>query len=169
MHIVVVAFVGGVLAVWLFTAFLFRVSGTWERELTQTERDSGLRPERITLGQLGPLITGRREVPGGWQEISGILVGRTLRLTRRDHGAKHLVALGFPETIAAKLDGEITAKLDLRLKGGLVPLFLEGSFTPQKVEFTHQPPRVTRSYFLEAQPRRYRKLDAVVVDVEASA
>ena len=108
-------------------------------------------------------------MPGGWQELSGLLVGRTLRLTRRDHGLKALVALGFPEPVAVKLDGEVTARLELQLKGGLMPLFLEGSFTPQKVEFTHQPPRITRSYFLDPQPRRYRKLDAVVVDVAASA
>ncbi|MDP2341773.1 MAG: hypothetical protein Q8O67_12515 [Deltaproteobacteria bacterium] len=169
MSVVVVAVAGGAFALWLLTTFLFRVSGTWERELTPAERESGMRPERITLGQLGPLVTGRREVPGGWQELSGLLVGRTLRLTRRDHGVKALVALGFPEPVAHKLDGEVTARLELGLKGGMMPLFLEGSFIPQKVEFTHQPPRITRSYFLEAQPRRYRKLDAVVVDVEAPA
>ncbi len=168
-QLVVGAGVGGVVVLWLLSTFLFRVSGTWEREITAAERESGLRPERITLGQLGPLVTGRREVPGGWQELSGLLVGRTLRLTRRDHGLKALVALGFPEPVAVKLDGEVTARLELQLKGGLMPLFLEGSFTPQKVEFTHQPPRITRSYFLDPQPRRYRKLDAVVVDVAASA
>lgn len=169
MQLVVVAGIGGVFALWLLSTFLFRVSGTWEREMTIAERESGMRPERITLGQLGPLVTGRRDVPGGWQELSGLLIGRTLRLTRRDHGIKALVGLGFPEQIAAKLDGEVTAKLELQLRGGVAPLFLEGSFIPQKVEFTHQPPRITNSYFLEAQPRRYRKLDAVVVDVEASA
>lgn len=166
MNVVVVALVGGAFVLWLASTFLFRVSGTWERELTGAERDAGMRPERISLGQLGPLITGRREVAGGHVEFSGLLVGRTLRLTRRDHGPKALQALGFPEAIAAKLDGEVTARLELQLRGGVFPLFLDGTFTPQKVEFTHQPPKITRSYFLEPQPRRYRRLDAVAVEVE---
>ncbi len=169
MQPIVVAVIGGVFVLWLLSTILFRVSGTWERELTTSERDNGVKPERITLGQLGPLVTGRRDVPGGHQELSGLLVGRTLRLTRRDHGVKALVGLGFPEPIAAKLDGEVTARLELHLTGGVLPLFLEGSFTPQKVEFTHQPPKITRSYFLEPQPRRYRKIEGVVVEVEAPA
>jgi hypothetical protein len=48
-------------------------------------------------------------------------------------------------------------------------VLLEGTFTPQKVEFTHQPPRITKSYFLASQPRRYRRLDAVPVPVEEPA
>jgi hypothetical protein len=168
MNVVVVAIAGGVFACWLLSTFLFRVTGTWERELTPSERESGVKPERMTLGQLGPLITGRRDVAGGHIELSGLLIGRTLRLTRRDHGVKALQALGFPEPIALKLDGEVTARLELQLRGGVLPLFLEGSFTPQKVEFTHQPPKITRSYFLEAQPRRYRKLDGVAVEAESA-
>lgn len=166
MNVVVLAVVGGAVALWLVSTFLFRVSGTWEREMTPAEREAGTRPERITLGQLGPLITGRRDVAGGHVEFSGLLIGRTLKLTRRDHGVKALQALGFPEPIATKLDGEVTARLELQLKGGLFPVFLDGTFTPQKVEFTHQPPKITRSYFLQPQPRRYRKLDAVSVEVE---
>ena len=71
--------------------------------------------------------------------------------------------MGFPEPVARKLDGEVMAKLELRLRGGVL---LEGLFMPQKVEFTHQPPRITKSYFLAGQPRRYRRLDAVVVPVQ---
>ena len=167
-HIVVLAVAGGVAFVWLLTTFLFRVTGTWERDLTAAEREEGVRPERITLGQLGPLVTGRRDVAGGHVEFSGVLIGRTLKLTRRDHGVRALVGLGFPEPIAQKLDGEVTARLELQLKGGVLPLFLEGSFTPQKVEFTHQPPRITRSYFLAPQPRRYRKIDGAAVETEAA-
>jgi len=156
----------GVAAVWMLSSIVFRVTGTWERDLSPSEREAGGMPERITLGQLGPLVTGRREVPGGYQELSGILIGSTLRLTRRDHGVKALAAMGFPEPVAKKLDGEVMAKLELRMRGGVL---LEGTFTPQKVEFTHQPPRITKSYFLAAQPRRYRRLDAVVVPVEEPA
>ena len=157
---VVAVVVGGVFVVWVVSAYVFRVSGTWERTLSSAERESGTRAEQITLAQLGPLVTGRRDVPGGHQELSGLLVGRTLRLTRRDHGVKALVGMGFPEAIAQRLDGEVTAKLELRLRDGVL---LEGTFTPQKVEFTHQPPRITRSYFLPPQERRYRRVDAVAV------
>ncbi len=148
---------------WLLSTLIFRVTGTWERDLSPAERESGVTTERITLGQLGPLVTGRREVPGGYQELSGFAFGPVLRLTRRDHGVRALTAMGFPEPVAKKLDGEVMAKLELCLRGGVL---LEGTFTPQKVEFTHQPPKITRSYFLAAQTRRYRKLDAVVVPVE---
>ncbi len=157
--------VGGILvaaALWVAASFVFRVAGTWERTLSASERESGVRPERITLAQLGPLVTGRRDVVGGYQELSGVLVGRRLRLTRRDHGVKALVGLGFPEPIAQRLDGEITARLELELRGGAV---LQGTFTPQKFEFTHQPPRITRNYFLPAQTRTYRRVDAVAVPV----
>ena len=60
---------------WLLSTVVWRVTGTWERELTIAERDSGVSVERITLGQLGPLVTGRREVPGGYQELSGFAFG----------------------------------------------------------------------------------------------
>ena len=65
----------GVAAVWMLSSIVFRVTGTWERDLSPSEREAGGMPERITLGQLGPLVTGRREVPGGYQELSGILIG----------------------------------------------------------------------------------------------
>jgi hypothetical protein len=155
--------VGGALAAWVASTFVFRVGGTWERTLSAAERESGARAERITLAQLGPLVTGRRDVPGGHQEFSGLLVGRRLRLTRRDHGVKALVGMGFPEPIAQRLDGEVTATLELDLRDGVL---LSGTFTPQKVEFTHQPPRITRSYFLTPQPRTYRRIDVLAVPVD---
>lgn len=159
----IIVLAAGVLAVvWVLSTLLFRVTGTWERDLTVAERDSGVPVERITLAQLGPLITGRRDVPGGHHEFSGWAFGPIVRLTRRDHGVRALTSLGFPEPVAKKLDGEVMARLDLRLRGGVL---LEGTFAPQKVEFTHQPPRITRAFFLPPQPRRYRKLDAVVVPV----
>jgi hypothetical protein len=151
-------------AMWLVLSWIYRVTGTWERVLSAQERAEGARAERMTLGQLGPFVTGRRDVPGGHQEFSGVLVGRTVRLTRRDHGVRSLAGLGFPDAIAAKLDGTVMAKLELQVKDGVL---LEGSFSPQKVEFTHQPPRITRVFFLGPQPRRYRRLDALALPVEA--
>ncbi len=159
----VVLALGGGLAALTAASFVFRVAGVWERTVSSAEREAGARPERITLAQLGPLVTGRRDVVGGHQEYSGFLIGSKLRLTRRDHGVKALIGMGFPEPIAQRLDGEVTAKLELDLRDGVV---LSGTFTPQKVEFTHQPARITRSFFLAPQPRTYRRVDVVTVPVD---
>ena len=162
---VVLATFGAAAALWLVTAFAFRVAGTWERVLTDDEIAQGQRPERVELAQLGPVVTGRRDVPGGHQEYSGYMLGRTARLVRRDHGVESLTALGFPEAIAKQLDGEITARLKLRLvEGGL---FMEGVFIPQKVEFTHRPAKVTKAYYLAPQRRRYRRVEPARVGDEA--
>jgi hypothetical protein len=165
LRIIVLSLLGVAGAAWLLSTFIFRVSGTWERVLSQEEIDEGVRPERVTLAQLGPLVTGRRDVKGGHQEYSGIIVGRSVRLSRRDHGVASLVALGFPEGVAKKLDGEVMARLRLSLVDG--GLFLDGTFEPQKVEFTHQPPRVTSMHFLPAQKRRYRRVEPLEERVPA--
>ena len=159
MRIVLVAALGSAGALWLLSTFVFRVGGTWERVLSKAEIADGVRVERITLGQLGPFVTGRRDVVGGHQEYSGIVVGRRVTLTRRDHGKKSLAAMGFPDAVAQKLDGEIMARLKLTLTDGGISL--AGTFEPQKVEFTHQPPRVTGMYFLPGQKRRYRRVEPV--------
>ena len=153
--VVIAALLGGV-GMWVLSSLLFRVVGTWERETTLGEHVAGP-PERIILGQLGPFVTGRRDVPGGHQEFSGLLLFRTLRLTRRDHGVRHLVSMGFPDAIAAKVAGQVMARLELRLDGEN----LAGDFIASKIEFTHQPPRVTGSRFLPPQPRRYRRVDTL--------
>lgn len=155
-RIVVIAALGVAAVLWVVAAFLFRVTGTWERVLTDEELADGLRAERITLGQLGPLVTGRRDVVGGYQEFSGFVVGRRVSLQRREHGVRALAGLGFPDSVAARLDGEVMARMRLSLADGGAQL--EGTFEPRKVEFTHQPPRVTRMYFLPGQPRRYRRV-----------
>lgn len=165
LRVVVIAALGVAGGVWFLSTLLFRVTGTWERVLTQAELDEGARPERITLGQLGPIVTGRRDVKGGHQEYSGIQIGRRLTLNRRDHGPRSLMSMGFPDAIAAKLDGEIMARLRLTVTDG--GLSLEGTFEPQKVEFTHQPPRITNVYFLPGQRRRYRRVEAVEERVPA--
>ena len=159
LRIVLIALAGSAAGLWLLSTFLFRITGTWERVLTQDELDEGARAERITLGQLGPFVTGRRDVKGGWQEYSGLMFGRNLSMTRRDHGKKSLLSMGFPEGVADKLDGEIMARMKLSLVDGGSALV--GTFEPQKVEFTHQPPRVTGTHFLAGQRRRYRRVVAV--------
>ncbi len=157
--------VGGLLLLGVLVTLIFNVSGTWERIPTDTElAEIAANPyktppcERIVLGQFGPLVTGRRDVPGGHQEFGGFMLFRTLLISRRDHGVQALVKQGFPDPIAKLLDGEIAGKLRLGLTGG--GLLLEGKFTPQKVEFTHRPPKITAKFFLDPVPRRYRRMTA---------
>ncbi len=161
---VVLATLGASAALWIVASFVTRIAGTWERVLTDDEIEEGQRPERMELAQLGPFVTGRRDVTGGHQEFSGYLLGRSLRMVRRDHGVDSLTALGFPEGIAKQLDGEVTARLKLRIVEGV---YLEGVFIPQKVEFTHRPPKVTKAYYLEPQPRRYRRVVPIPVEDDA--
>lgn len=154
-QVLLVGLVAG-FALWALSALLFRVSGTWERVLSDEEKARGTHAERITLVQLGPLVRGRRDVVGGYQEFSGYVVGRSVRLARRDHGVASLAAQGFPEPVAKQLDGEVMARLRLRLADGGTSL--AGQFLPQKVEFTHRPPKITSAYFLDAQHRAYRRV-----------
>jgi hypothetical protein len=154
-QVLLVSLAAGV-SLWALSALLFRVGGTWERVLSDDEKAVGTHAERITLAQLGPLVKGRRDVVGGYQEFSGFVFGRSVRLTRRDHGASALAAQGFPDAVAKQLDGEVMAKMNMRLTEG--GTHLAGEFLPQKVEFTHRPPRITDAYFLEAQTRRYRRV-----------
>lgn len=161
LRIIAVAGTLGALGLWVLSTFIWRVTGTWERMLSDDERADGAKKEKITFGQLGPFVTGRREVKGGYQEYSGLMIGRSVTLTRRDHGVDALAAMGFPDGVAHKLNGEVMARLKLSLiEGGL---FLVGTFEPQKVEFTHQPERVTGMYFLPGQKRRYRRVELVMV------
>lgn len=154
-------------SLWALSALFFRVSGTWERVLSDEDKAAGARAERMTLAQIGPLVKGRRDVAGGYQEYSGYVMGRTLRMVRRDHGVESLAAQGFPETVAKQLDGEVMAKMRFRrAEAGTV---LVGEFLPQKVEFTHRPPRITEAYFLDAQLRRYRRVVPIEEPVRADA
>jgi hypothetical protein len=135
---------GSAIVLWLLAPLMFGVAGIWAR----VDGD-----EKLELAQLGPLVTGRRAIEGGHQEYSGIAVGPWVWLTRRDVGVDALEAMGFPRPIAAKLDGEVMAKLSVRRVGD----DLRVQFTPRKFDFTHQPPRITGSSFLASQQRLYRR------------
>ena len=153
--------IGFLFAIWVVRGFTVRVTGTWERV------DEGLRPgqvERITLVQFGPFVRGRRMMRGGFQEFTGLLRGRGLIMTRRDHGAEMIISQGFPKEISAEIDGTITAKLRLTLSADGQAIF--GTFTPQKIEFTYKPPAITRRAYLEPTFRRYRLVSRDILDVE---
>src|SRR5262245_44047435 len=159
-HLVLMA-LGAMILVWIVRGFLIRVTGTWERV------DEGLRPgqmERITLVQFGPFVRGRRMMRGGFQEYTGILRGRGLIMTRRDHGPEMIINQGFPKEISAEIDGTVTAKLRLTLSADGSAIF--GTFTPQKIEFTYRPPAITRRAFLEPSFRRYKLISRDILDNE---
>ncbi|MCC7071895.1 MAG: hypothetical protein IT383_11270 [Deltaproteobacteria bacterium] len=164
-RLVVILVLAGAALGWLLLAWIYRVTGTWERVLSSEEHEEGVRAERITLGQFGPFVTGRRDVAGGYQQYSGMLLGPRLTLTRRDHGKASLMRMGFPDAVADKLEGEVMANLKLRVVDG--GLFLDGAFEPLKVEFTHQPPRITGMVAQAPQRRRYRRVQPLEERVPA--
>lgn len=141
------------LLIWIIRGLTVKVSGSWERV------DEGMPPgqkEHLSLVQFGPFIRGRRMMKGGFQEYTGVLRGRTVFLTRRDHGRELIVSQGFPTEIVPEIDGTVTAKLRMTLSADGQAIF--GTFTPQKIEFTYRPPAITRRVFLEPSFRRYRLL-----------
>jgi hypothetical protein len=159
-HLVLIG-IGLALFAWIVRGFMVRVTGTWER------CDEGLKPgqtERITLVQFGPFVRGRRMMRGGFQEFTGVLRGRGLYMTRRDHGADMIMAQGFPKEISGEIDGTVTAKLRVTLSADGQAIF--GTFTPQKIEFTYRPPAITRRAFLEPSFRRYRLVSRQILDTE---
>ncbi len=153
--------VGLVALGWFVSGFLVRVTGTWER--VDEDVQSG-RVERITLVQFGPFVRGRRMMKGGFQEFSGTLSGRNLRLARLDHGKAMLMAQGFPDWVAEAIDGTATARFRLTLSRDGRVIF--GTFQGQKVEFTHQPAKITARRFLEPSFRRYRLVSREILDTE---
>lgn len=135
---------------WFIWGVLVRVTGTWER----VDEDAKKNAELITLAQFGPFVRGRRKMKGGFQEYSGYLRGRSIEMIRRDHGKQMIMDQGFPEGVADEVDGSVTARMRLTLSAdGSV---IHGTFCPQKIEFTHNPPKVTKRYFLEPSFRRYK-------------
>ncbi|MEL7367756.1 MAG: hypothetical protein AAFN74_02505 [Myxococcota bacterium] len=155
--LLLLVFIG--IAAWIVRGFLVRVSGTWQRV---DEGATGGQRELLNLVQFGPFVRGRRMMKGGFQEYTGILRGRTIFMTRRDHGQELLRAQGFPEAIIPEIDGTITAKMRMTLSADGSAIF--GTFTPQKIEFTHKPPSVTRRVFLDATFRRYKLVSRDLVD-----
>lgn len=159
-HLVILAFLAGFL-LWMLIGFLTPVTGTWERV---DEDVAPGRVERITLVQFGPFVRGRRMMKGGFQEYNGLLRGRSLAMTRADHGQQMITNQGFPPEVAREIDGSVTARLALTLSADRT--VIHGTFTPQKIEFTYTPPKVTRRIFLEPSFRRYKLISRKPLDTE---
>jgi hypothetical protein len=157
----IVGTLGTALLIWVVRGFMVRVSGTWERV------DEGLadgRKELLSLVQFGPFIRGRRLMKGGFQEYTGLLRGRTIFISRRDHGEELIVAQGFPKELVPDIDGSVTARLRLTLSADGRAIF--GTFTPQKIEFTYKPPAITRRVYLEPSFRRYKLISRDILDLQ---
>ncbi len=161
-HLILI-FAGLGFLAWVIRGLTIKVSGAWERV------DEGLAggSERISLVQFGPFIRGRRMLKGGFQEYTGLLRGRTVFLTRRDHGRELIISQGFPAEIVAEIDGTVTAKLRLTLSADGHAIF--GTFTPQKIEFTHRPPEITNRVYLEPSFRRYRLISRDIRDADTAS
>jgi hypothetical protein len=159
-HLLVLG-VFGIALLWFLWGFLIPVTGTWER--VDEDVPSG-KVERITLVQFGPFIRGRRMMKGGFQEFTGVLRGRSIVLGRIDHGKAMLMAQGFPETIAEEIDGSLTARLRMTLSQDGTVIF--GTFAPQKIEFTHQPPKIMSRRFQEPSFRRYKLISRTLLETE---
>ena len=150
--------------IWIVRGFMVRIQGTWTR--VDEDAHAG-QPEVVFFAQLGPFVRGRRMLKGGFQEYTGIMRGRTMFMTRRDHGAAMIVGQGFPKEIVPEIDGTVTARLRLTLSADGRALF--GTFTPQKIEFTRRPPAVTRRVYLDARFRRYRLVSRALEDANGRA
>ena len=153
------------LVVFVTQGFIFRVSGRWRRFDDDEVRLKGLVPaEEITLLQFGPLIFGRSLVPGGHHSFTGYLWLRRLHLWRRDHGHMLFTRQGFPDVIARRLDGGVTAHLLLDVDSTQ----LIGSFVPKKFSFTHRPPAITSVETMPGQQRGYRRVVPILSTGEAA-
>lgn len=159
-HLALIA-VALIALLWFLGGFLVPVTGTWER--VDEDLKTGA-VERITLVQFGPIVRGRRIMRGGFQEFSGFLSGRSVSLVRRDHGLAMIVGQGFPEPIAKAIDGTVTARLRMTVSAD--GKAIHGTFEPQKIEFTHQPPSVTSRRFLEPTFRRYKLVSRSPTETE---
>jgi hypothetical protein len=139
---------GAFLAAWVLYASLHPVEGVWRRE------DA---PEELVLfEQFGPFVTGKRNVEGGNHQYSGVMTFSRLKLSRRDFGIPHLISVGFPESIAKKINGSVMASITLHLASANR---LEGLFSPQKILFDEPSVRVMSRDYQMPVARNYVRTD----------
>ncbi len=122
--------VGGV-AGWAFLSFigglLTPVGGRW----SDGER-------RIDLKQFGPFLRGECLREGGKEIYTGTANFGRVRLSRRDEGKAHLMALGFAEEVTPLIEGELMGRLDLKLQGKR----LTGTFEGRRIASGRNPARI---------------------------
>jgi hypothetical protein len=123
----------------LFRAYRRSLDGVWVQE----EGEGWL---EILLQSKGPFVAGRCYVDGGHYEYSGLWTGGRAYLKRRDFGQALLLSKGFPEPIAAKLEGTVMAKLNLKLFGRER---LTGFFYPMRIQWNKAKTRVESRHFVD--------------------
>jgi len=133
-----------IVLIWVLFPFFFPISGIYKRDVDD---------EYIQFEQFGPIVTGKRNVDGGNQLYSGFQNFIWLSLKRRDYGLPALIAQGFPEVIAKKLNGSIVAQMKLRRRGKE----LVGSFIPQKILFDESSIRILSRHYQPASLRHYAR------------
>lgn len=149
---------GALVGLWVINGFLLPISGRWKRQKAEygheDEQEGAI--DEFQLSHFGPWAYGESHRGASRYEYGGFVLGRTVYLNRRDHGLQTLVDQGFPREIAEKRNGQVQAKLRLRLVSRYQ---LRGSFIPRKVEFTRNPPRVVAVIDLGPEERSYRRLE----------
>ena len=149
-----------VLGVWLFLSVVFSVTGDWERLYSvEATRQGNISRDCVHLGQLGPLILGRSEQPGGYQTFFGVAFGPYVLLRRRDFGKRLLVNSGFPDDVCGQVEGRVMGYLWLKL--GFENSLLEGNFSPYRFEFTHRPAAITGIFRMPGQRRVYKRSELI--------
>jgi len=140
--------IAGILVLWALFPILFPVHGIWRRDNSQRNSED----EFIEIEQFGPIVSGKRSVDGGNHLYSGFQTFIFVWLKRRDYGIPALIAQGFPESIAKKINGSITARLRVRRAGRKL---LVGTFRPQRILFDEESTRVMSRNYDAASPRRF--------------
>jgi hypothetical protein len=135
--------IGAIFVLWVLFPIAFPVSGIWKRDGDE---------EYIEVEQFGPIVTGKRSVDGGNHLYSGFQIFIFLWLKRRDFGIPALIAQGFPENIAKKINGSVTARLRARRASRQILL---GAFRPQRILFDEASNRVMSRSYEAATPRRF--------------
>lgn len=145
---------GTLLFGWVLFPLFVPVHGIYRR--TDVEEE-----EYLELVQFGPIISGKRNVDGGNQLYSGFQTFWWLKLKRRDYGLPALIAQGFPEIIAKKINGTITARLKLSRSGRV----LRGTLIPQKILFDEATERVLSRRYEGAAGRAFEKTNLTELPV----
>ncbi len=135
--------IAALFVVWLLFPLAFPVRGIWKRDDEE---------EFLEIDQFGPIVSGKRNVDGGNHMYSGFQTFFFVWLKRRDFGIPSLIAQGFPEAIAKKINGSVTARLRLWRSGRKL---LVGSFRPQRILFDESTVRVMSRRYDRKSPRRF--------------
>jgi len=126
-----------------------RIGGQWKdgEELDKPQ---------IALARIAFWVRGTRRFDGGMERYTGLYLLRRLWLKRIDCGVQFIIQKGFPERVAPFIDNTVTARYQFQLKSGDDQL--SGTFSPQKIHFTRNPPSLTERYYLPERPKTWERV-----------